>query len=87
MAGRRSKLQCYIDTVEALSSGGPMPMSRLSLKTKINCSPLKAILSDLLWNNLVEERRTKNRTFYVATSKARTVLSLFNQLNQIIPLV
>jgi len=86
MKGRRSKLELYLDTIEVLASSGPMPLSRLTLRTKINNNPLKAIVYDLLDKRLVEEREIKKRMFYAATPKARTVLSNFKQLTQILPL-
>jgi len=86
MKGRRSKLELYLDTIEVLASSGPMPLSRLTLRTKINNNPLKAIVCDLLDKRLVEEREIKRRIFYAATPKARTVLSNFKQLTQILPL-
>jgi len=36
---RRSKLELYVDTIEALASSGPMPLARLTLRTKINNIP------------------------------------------------
>ena len=84
MTERRSKLQRYVDTLEALSSG-PTNLSRLTLKTKINCCPLKAILSDLLRKKLVEERKIKTSILYAVTPKARIVISKLNELNRLIP--
>jgi predicted transcriptional regulator len=86
MTGRRSKLELYVDTIEALSRSGPMSLARLTLRTKINVSPLKTIMCDLLEKRLVEERIVKKRILYVATPRAGTVLSYFNQLSQILPL-
>ena len=54
MASRRDKLQCYLDTLVALTVDGPIKVSMLSLKTRINHSPLKAILVDLERQKLVE---------------------------------
>jgi predicted transcriptional regulator len=85
MAGRRSKLELYIDTIEALSASGPTSISRLTLRTKINSNPLKDILHYLLVKNLIEQRKVKKSILYAATPKAKIVLSQFNQLNQIIP--
>ena len=86
MARRRSKLDLYIQTINTLASGGPARLSRLTLKTKINCSPLRAILSDLVGKNIVEERKFKTGIFYAATPRARTVLSQYRDLIQMIPL-
>ena len=54
MTGRRSKLELYVDTIQALSGNGPMSLARLTLLTKINVSPLKTIISDLLEKRIVE---------------------------------
>ena len=72
--------------MEALTYNGPINLSRLSLKVTINCSPLKVILLDLERKQLVEQKRVKDSILYVATPQARTVLSHFKELNQIIPI-
>jgi len=82
---RRSKLQCYLHTIEGLTNNGPIKLSRLSLKVKINCSPLKAILLDLMGKQLVEQKQFKGNLVYVATPMARTVLSHFKDLAEFLP--
>jgi predicted transcriptional regulator len=53
----------------------------------MNCSQLKAILDDLVHKELVEERTLrKNKIVYAATPKARTILSYFNQLREMLPI-
>ncbi len=86
MAGRRSKLELYIQTMDTLAIDGPARLSRLTLKTKINCGPLKAILSELEGKELVEERKFRSSVFYAATPKAKSILSKYDEIVQIIPL-
>ncbi len=53
----------------------------------MNCSQLKAILDDLVHKKLVEERmHRKNKIVYAATPKARTILSYFNELKEMLPI-
>lgn len=85
---RRSKLELYISTLEALAYNGPMKITRITYKTKMNCSPLKLILKDLIRNNLVEEETLKkNITVYVATPKARKTLFYFKELREMLPII
>lgn len=80
-------MEMYISTLEALAYYGPLKITRITYKAKMNCSQLKAILDDLIQNKLVEERTLrKNQIFYVATPKARTVLSYFTEIKELLPL-
>lgn len=85
---RRSKLQMYVEVLDALASYGPMRLTRITCKANLNCSLLKPILKDLMKNELVEERRLKkNVVAYAATNAARTTLLRFKELTQILPIV
>jgi len=84
---RRSKMEMYISTLEALAYYGPLKLTRVTYKAKMNCSQLKAILADLIQKKLVEERKlAKNKIVYAATPKARTVLSYFEELKEMLPI-
>jgi predicted transcriptional regulator len=79
---RRSKLQMYVEVLDALAFYGPMRLTRITYKANLNYSLLKPILEDLMKNELVEERRLKkNVVIYAATNAARTTLLRFKQLN------
>jgi predicted transcriptional regulator len=85
---RRSKLQVYMEVLDILVFYGPMRMTRITYKAKVNCSLLKPILNDLIKNELVEERKLKkNVVIYAATKAARTALLRFNELTRILPIV
>jgi len=84
---RRSKMEMYISTLEALAYYGPLKITRITYKAKMNCGQLKAILDDLIQKKLVEERSLKEkRVVYAATPKARTVLSYFEELKEMLPI-
>jgi len=85
---RRSKLELYVSTLEALAHYGPMKLTRITYKAKMNCSPLKIILRELIKKELVEKKiLKKNVVVYKATQKARTVLFEFGELKEMLPIV
>jgi predicted transcriptional regulator len=80
-------MEMYISTLEALAYYGPMKITKITYKAKMNCSQLKEILDSLIEEKLVEERMLrKNKIVYVATPKARTILSYFNELKEMLPI-
>jgi predicted transcriptional regulator len=84
---RRSKIELYISTLEALAYNGPMKIMKITLKVRMNCSPLRAIIDDLIQKDLVEEREFgKHKVVYAATPKAKTILSHFNEFNKMLPM-
>jgi predicted transcriptional regulator len=85
---RRSKLEMYIDTLEALAYYGPLKLTRITYKAKLNCSVLKQFLDDLIKQNLVEERIIGKKTVvYALTQKARTVLKHYRELTEMLPII
>jgi predicted transcriptional regulator len=85
---RRSKLEVYVDVLDALVFYGPLRLTRITYKANVNCSLLKQILNELIENELVEERKLKkNVVIYAATNAARATLLKFNELTQILPIM
>ena len=84
---RRSKMELYISTLEALAYYGPLILTRVTSKTNMNCGQLKPILNDLILKALVEKRiMRKGRVVYAATPKARTIVSYFAELKGMLKL-
>ena len=83
---RRSKMEMYISILEALAYNGPSKITRITYKAKMNFSQLRPIMDDLIQKRLVEERKLKNNAAYLATQKARIILSYFNQLKEMLPI-
>lgn len=80
-------MEMYISTLEALAYYGPMKITKITYKAKMNCSQLKKILESLIEEKLVEERMLrKNKVVFVATPKGRTILSYFNELKEMLPI-
>ncbi len=80
-------MEMYISTLEALAYYGPLKLTRITYKAKMNCGQLKKILCGLIQKKLVEERVLKKKIVYAATPKARTILSYFNEIKQMLPVV
>jgi predicted transcriptional regulator len=83
---RRSKMEMYISILEALAYNGPSQITRITYIAKMNFSQLKPIINDLIQKKLIEEKKLEKRIAYSATPKARTVLSCFNELKEMLPL-
>ena len=85
---RRSKLEIYIDTLEALAYYGPLKLTRITYKAKLNCTVLKTVLNNLMQQNLVEERNLgKKGIVYGLTQKARIVLKHYKELTKMLPII
>jgi predicted transcriptional regulator len=81
-------MEMYISTLQALAYYGPLKLTRITYKAKMNCGQLKEILNGLIQKKLVEERVfKKNKVVYAATPKARTILSYFDEIKEMLPVV
>jgi len=81
-------MEMYISTLQALAYYGPLKLTRITYKAKMNCGQLKEILNGLIQKKLVEERFfKKNKVVYAATPKARTILSYFDEIKEMLPVV
>lgn len=85
---RRSKLEMYVDILSVLAHRGPLKLTHVMYKANVNCSVLCKYLEFLLKQGLIEERYVKkNRTVYAVTQRGLTVLKLFRELKQVLPIV
>ena len=82
---RRSKLELYLDVLEAFVNNGPIRLTAVTLKAKISYVPLKKITKKLVADKLVEERGIDDFTVYTATSKGRNVLYRLKDIKQSLP--
>jgi predicted transcriptional regulator len=84
---RRSKLQIYVDVLEALVFYGPVRVTRISYKANLSYNLLKPILQNMTEKELVEERKLKkNLVVYAVTNTGRATLLRFKELTQILPI-
>jgi predicted transcriptional regulator len=78
-------MEMYISILRALCYYGPLKLTRITYKTNMNYSQLKMSLDDLIQRKLVEERTLeKGKVVYAVTSRARTILSYFDELKEIL---
>lgn len=78
----------YVDILSVLAHRGPLKLTHVMYKSNVNCSVLSEYLEFLLKQGLVEERNVKkNRTVYAVTQRGLTVLKLFRELKQVLPIV
>ena len=83
---RRSKLEVYIDILEALAFEGQLRLTHLTYKSNVNCCVLKEQLEFLIGNGLVEEKMLKKMTIYAITSRGLQVLKTFREIKEVFPL-
>jgi predicted transcriptional regulator len=84
---RRSKLEMYMDILEAIALKGQLKLTHILYKTALNTLELKSDLSLLISKDLVEERTLNdNLTVYVVTKKGINILQVFKEFNKILPI-
>lgn len=76
----------HIDILKALARHGPLKLTHIMLKAKVNCGVLKQYLDFLTEHNLVKEqtlpkKRDKTRVVYAITEGGITAISCFRELN------
>jgi predicted transcriptional regulator len=85
---RRSQLEIYISILQALLFYGPLKLTKITYKANVNCDMLKQRLAVLIEKGLVEQRSYhKGRVVYAATPKAKTILSYFDTIKEILPVI
>ena len=70
---RKSKLELYIDILEALVNK-PLTLDYIAYEINMDCTILRQYLDFLIKNSLVEERESEKRTPYAITEKGISVL-------------
>ena len=85
---RRSKLETYIDILNALARKGPLKLTHVMYKANVNCNVLKEDLGFLIKQNLVEERTiARQHVVFTLTQRGVSVLNQFQQLTQMFPII
>jgi len=76
-----SKLETYVDILTVLAHRGPLKLTHIMEKSKVNCSGPKEHLEYLLKQGLVEERTiVEQNVAFAVTQRGITVLKYFKQL-------
>ncbi len=84
---RRSKLEMYVDILNALAHTGPLKLKEIMYKTNLNYSILGKYLDFLIKQGMVENRTTKKRSeVFAVTERGTAVLRFFRELAQVPPI-
>jgi len=79
---RRARLEIHGDILKVLARHGPLRLTHIMYKTKVNGSILKHYLDFLIQQNLVEEQTlSKKRVVYAITQRGRTILKYFKEVD------
>ncbi|UCD26113.1 MAG: ArsR family transcriptional regulator [Candidatus Bathyarchaeota archaeon] len=80
---RRVEPEIRADILEALAFNGPLKLTHIMCKAKVNCNVLKQHLDFLIGQNLVKEKTIpKERAKYAITKRGITVFKDFREQKQ-----
>ena len=83
----KSNLELHVDVLRDLAVHGPLQISNLKEKTKIDEPTLKKNLEFFVYNGLVEKRPINKIQFlYDITERGSTILYWFSNLNDALKL-
>jgi predicted transcriptional regulator len=81
---RRSKLEIYIDILNALALKGQLKLTDIMYNSNVNYQALTEQLEFLIKNGLVEEKLlNRERSVYTITLKGSNVLKFFGEIEQV----
>jgi predicted transcriptional regulator len=84
----RSKLELYADILEVLVNNGPLKVTWISLRARVNYALMKPMLGHLVAKALVEEKRLKDGSVgFCATELGRESLKQFKSFCSFNPIV
>jgi len=77
---RRSKLELYVAVLNALTIRGPLNVSGLALRARLNYVQLKPILNNLVNEGVIQEQHLRDGSVvYAATSFGQRLSTQFKQ--------
>ncbi len=83
----KSNLELHVNVLCDLARHGPLQISTIKDKTKIDGSTLKKHIESLVQNSLVEKRPiNKAKVLYAITERGQTLLNWFSKLNDALKL-
>ena len=79
---RRSKLEVYVDILQAINFTGQLKVTQIMRKSNINGNVLKSHLDFLCNSGMIAERKHKNSKYYALTEKGIKVLRALREVKQ-----
>jgi len=83
MMRKRSRLEIYLDILNAIKKGIDKP-TRIMYNINLSWNPFQKILESMVSQGLIARTEEKKRKHYVITEKGRNVLRYFNKANELI---
>jgi predicted transcriptional regulator len=83
MIFKRSKLEIYLDVLNAIRRGVKGP-TRIMYSSNLSWEPLMKILSSLVNQELILCKKQGSHSIYVITSKGKNVLNYFKEAENLI---
>jgi predicted transcriptional regulator len=89
---KRPKVKIYLDILKALTQNGPLKLTHLMLKSRLNCTVLNTSLDYLIEQGLVEKRiimprHDRGTGVWAITQRGFTMLKYYRELTQALPLM
>jgi len=81
MLSKRSKLEIYIDVLNAIRKGTYKP-TKIMYRTNLSWKPLMEILDSLTSQELIRVKEEDSHKVYEITEKGRNVLEYFSRAMQ-----
>jgi predicted transcriptional regulator len=80
---KRSRLEVYIDVLEAVSSGVNKP-TNIMYKCNLSWTPMREILDSMIKKGLIRKFEVKNRRIYEITDKGRELLEYMGNVEEML---
>ena len=83
MHSKRSRLEIYLDVLQAVRKGVDKP-TRIMYRTNLSWKPLKKTLDVMVEQDLIVSEEEGGHTFYKITEKGKNVLDYFHEAMELI---
>jgi len=80
---RRSKLELYIAVLNVVAIRGPLNITGLALRARLNYKQIKPILNNLMNKGVIQEQHLRNGSVvYAATPSGQRLSTQFKQADE-----
>ena len=83
MTQKRSRLEIYLDVLQAIKKGVNKP-TRIMYRTNLSWTPLQEILESMISQEIIKKIEVNKRKEYVITKKGLNVLRYFEEMMELI---
>jgi predicted transcriptional regulator len=83
VASKRSRLEMYLDVLNAIKKGVCRP-TRIMYRTNLSWKPLMEVLDAMMTQELIEANRQGRHTLYKITEKGKNLLNYFHEAMELL---